>query len=742
MKLTFCQKKALEQIWEKYRQGSGRVLDFKSPTGSGKTFIISHLISKIFLNKESNEKIVVFLATISSAELPKQFSFKVQKYMEYLPFQFKVEYKISPSVINKGKKDYEYSLLAEDNKLIVVGRSSFTKNSIFVERGIFEQFLDQVQNENYQLIYIRDEAHYGGIPEKKKFIDKFGFESKIQKAADFVLRMTATFNPIHQQITISEDELKEDELENNECCLLKKQAKLNCDLESSPEQMSDIEFLKTAIIKFKKVKKDYKKLGLDINPAMLIQVDSKTQKNSLTFEKNLQEIIDELNNANLYWIKYFGEKKESKTREKISLSEISKNSSPVDAIIFKIGPATGWDIPRACMLVQLRNVNSVVLNQQTLGRIKRNPMPDLTLNKVTNKYYLYSNYQESTRKMHHYTLVEKHKKVKWFQGVIEVQEKVCKQNYKQKIKHFLQSEIYRIKSLIDVGINKKELIYQSIDIKTISGQKKVGGQRFIDAINLKFFLQTTKLRYEKFLLPIKSIVQQVCIEHKIKSLDIFWFVLISFYMEKLIFKFNQTHGENLRPQYLLKEGVVLPWNYIIWEDTTSANTVDYQNFKNYAYINSDKNNLYKQVLDSKAESIFMREAIAVLSKTTNNQFLGRNQIQVWAKNPALTSSVSLEYLEYFDKEFIKKRAFIDFIFKIRNSYIYVEVKSDFDYNPKKTSCLQKAFEEYAKKSNINSVFSIVKVEKNVLDFNNYSKLQEIERKHPFQRIVKLLINKG
>ncbi|VEU78172.1 DEAD/DEAH box helicase [Mycoplasmopsis columbinasalis] len=75
------------------------------------------------------------------------------------------------------------------------------------------------------------------------------------------------------------------------------------------------------------------------------------------------------------------------------MQSLSKNNSPYDVILFKVGPATGWDIPRACMLVQLRRVFSEPLNIQTIGRIKRNPKPsyDFSYNSIVHKYFIYSN---------------------------------------------------------------------------------------------------------------------------------------------------------------------------------------------------------------------------------------------------------------------------------------------------------------------------------------------------------------
>ena len=61
--------------------------------------------------------------------------------------------------------------------------------------------------------------------------------------------------------------------------------------------------------------------------------------------------------------------------------------------------ATGWDIPRACFLLQLKELKSQTLNIQTIGRIKRNPTPGLSniKNTVFDQFFLYSNFKEDQK---------------------------------------------------------------------------------------------------------------------------------------------------------------------------------------------------------------------------------------------------------------------------------------------------------------------------------------------------------
>ncbi len=47
--------------------------------------------------------------------------------------------------------------------------------------------------------------------------------------------------------------------------------------------------------------------------------------------------------------------------------------STIDIIIFKMVITEGWDIPRACMLYQMRDSKSKQLDEQVMGRVRRNP---------------------------------------------------------------------------------------------------------------------------------------------------------------------------------------------------------------------------------------------------------------------------------------------------------------------------------------------------------------------------------
>jgi len=365
MNLSSVQQRAVDELLEyfkeSYNDNINKIIEFKAPTGSGKTFMISNFIDKASIyhhDLNQDQKIIFVIATLSSAKLPIQMENNINEYLSYLENKnLKVKRYESPSSSSDRLKDGDYRIIANNNEIIIFGTQSFGKGKIYTEQGIFNAFLDQIEKENYKLIYIRDEAHVGSEKEEKnasKFLDydddisksndeNIRFEKKIQEAASFIVKMTATPKGKYEQVIITEKDL-----ENDNIHLLKNKMEQNSGLGfENSSTIDNIQLLQIAIKKFKEIKNKYidfkNEPGLvNINPAMLIQVSDKFKGNEKEFEENINLIVKTLKENGLTYVKYFSsEKIDSDQRAIKSLQDISRNSSDIDAIIFKVGPATG-----------------------------------------------------------------------------------------------------------------------------------------------------------------------------------------------------------------------------------------------------------------------------------------------------------------------------------------------------------------------------------------------------------------
>lgn len=75
-----------------------------------------------------------------------------------------------------------------------------------------------------------------------------------------------------------------------------------------------------------------------------------------------------------------------------NLDNISDNTNNVEFLIFKQAIDTGWDCPRAQILLRFRETQSFIFEKQTLGRILRMPEQVYYKNDELNKAYIYTDY--------------------------------------------------------------------------------------------------------------------------------------------------------------------------------------------------------------------------------------------------------------------------------------------------------------------------------------------------------------
>ena len=135
----------------------------------------------------------------------------------------------------------------------------------------------------------------------------------------------------------------------------------------------------------------YANIGEKINPLVLIQlpnddkasVETGTSKRDIVvaFLKSKGVTDDEI----AVWL----------DKDKINLTTIVENNSPVSFLLFKQAAATGWDCPRASVLVMFREIKNATFAIQTVGRILRMPLARHFSVPVLNLGYLYTNYKRN-----------------------------------------------------------------------------------------------------------------------------------------------------------------------------------------------------------------------------------------------------------------------------------------------------------------------------------------------------------
>jgi len=327
-------------------------ITFKSPTGSGKTYMMADMMNRIVLQ----DKDVIFLvSTLSKGDLATQ---NYEKFVEYsakgnFPY-------LKPYLINSQIAGEERLFVPTDYNVYLLPRDLYKKNGRLMQ-GSMEGFLQNITGNGVfgglekKVYLIKDECHIA-----TKNLDNLS-EKFFSKTYNF----SAT--PKLSRGQHPDVEIKNDDAVN---------AKLIKDIELIDDPGIKVT---DAISKFEEVKKDYRNL-LGVNPCLVIQISNKDKAEEELAE--IKKVLDKSEHTDLKWMLIVNKDKECDTNDTFKAKKlpVSKwkqyakdNSSTIDIIIFKMVITEGWDIPRACMLFQMRNSKSKQLDEQVMGRVRRNP---------------------------------------------------------------------------------------------------------------------------------------------------------------------------------------------------------------------------------------------------------------------------------------------------------------------------------------------------------------------------------
>lgn len=385
-KLFNYQDQAVEEILENSielinnRNKENKYILLEAITGAGKTVMASSFIDRLVLNKEN---ICFVWITKGDGSLEKQTYDRLKRDLSN-----------NIKLINKDEILTKDELYHGD--LVVLNWESLNnrdkKTGEFTnilmrdgEKRNLIEILDSTKDKGVSIVCFIDEAHANSDSETSKEI--IGLINPL-----FTIKITATPDKkqlgedlinkkaIHIQIN------PEDVIEEG---VIKKEILINSSL-SSDSEVSDIELLlENALTMQSKLYEAYEKR---VNPLILIQIPNGKQG------KETREAVEAyLSNkegfdmSKEYAVKLSNESDDNK------LDGIDALNNPVKCLLFKQSVSTGWDCPRAQILVKLRESKSETFDLQVIGRILR--MPELSRRKhydndILNNAYIYTNIDE------------------------------------------------------------------------------------------------------------------------------------------------------------------------------------------------------------------------------------------------------------------------------------------------------------------------------------------------------------
>ena len=360
---------------------------FQSPTGSGKTITIARYIHE--LTKETKEDICFLWISIGKGELQVQSHKSVKKEIgDTIECSLlENEFFGSRDIINQNEIVFvNWEKIRKKDKKTKEFNNTLMKDW---EQNNFPTILKNTR-ENRKIILIIDESHSSATTKRAKEI-----RDEII-APNLTIEMSAT--PVFNSENINARVYVEPTDVINEG-MIKKEIIINDKIaeaieKEENEKSSESLVLESAYYKEEELKKRYQKLYNEgetknlITPLTLIQIPNSNygEEKRAAVEKFLKNKGITTENGKLaIWL----------NDDKInnSYEELNTNDSKVEYLIFKMAIDTGWDCPRAQILLKFREVNSIVFEIQTVGRILRMPEAKHYTDEALNRSYVYSNIQ-------------------------------------------------------------------------------------------------------------------------------------------------------------------------------------------------------------------------------------------------------------------------------------------------------------------------------------------------------------
>lgn len=326
-------------------------LTFRAPTGSGKTYMMADFMNRIL---EDNDDVIFLVSTLSKGNLAQQNFDKFQEYREEGRFSH-----LNPYLISSEVSGEEALFVPTDYNVYVLPRDLYKKGGRLMQ-GSMDNFLQTMtMNEWFggkdkKIYLIKDECHVA--------------TNNLDTLSTSYFEKTLNFSATPK---LSRRQVPDVEITDNEA--------VNAKLIKYVE-LSDEEDIGVAINKFEEIKEQYRNL-LGVNPCLIIQISNQDKA-----DEELNNIIfSELNKAehqDLKWMLIVDKEDKCDTNDTFKAKKLPvskwkdyarENSSTIDIIIFKMVISEGWDIPRACMLFQIRDSQSKQLDEQVVGRVRRNP---------------------------------------------------------------------------------------------------------------------------------------------------------------------------------------------------------------------------------------------------------------------------------------------------------------------------------------------------------------------------------
>lgn len=317
-----------------------QVVTVKAPTGSGKTIILINYIDEYLSNVNKNTAFVWLCP--GKGDLEEQ---SRQKMIKFAPTRNAQN--LFDALLN--------GFTAESTTFInweLVTKTGNKAISDDEKKGLYDR-IAEAHRSNIDFVIVIDEEHSNNTAKARDVIDAF--------AAKHIIRMSATAieNKRYEFYEI-------DEIDVINAGLITKAIYVNEGINDGEKISNDYDhLLDLADKKRKAISQRYNELGKNIRPLVLIQFPNGKPETITAVENKLAQMGYTYDNGMVSkWM----------SEDKRDLPEnLTANDGIPVFLLMKQAISTGWDCPRAKILVKLREGMNEQFEIQTIGRIRRMP---------------------------------------------------------------------------------------------------------------------------------------------------------------------------------------------------------------------------------------------------------------------------------------------------------------------------------------------------------------------------------
>ena len=324
-------------------------LILKAPTGSGKTICLLSWIDEYIRSTHDNVAFVWF--TPGAGELEEQSQDKARDFSNIK----------AQSVDDALLHGFDRGTVTFINYERVIGKKSKAMLTDS-ERDNLDDKIERAFQQGRHFILVIDEAHRNDTTKARDVISRF--------RASKTVRVSATIaNPNTPKISEYYEVTEESVIDSG---LITKSVVVNEGLDIEMDVSNEFALLfEAAEKKRKEIVKGYQDNNIHgVNPLVIVQLPDKSDS-----EADLVARIEDYIEKHLNKTYEDGKLGVWLADKKRNHFDVTRLDNSVEYLIIKQAIATGWDAPRAKILVKIRENMGEYFTIQTIGRIRRMPQP-------------------------------------------------------------------------------------------------------------------------------------------------------------------------------------------------------------------------------------------------------------------------------------------------------------------------------------------------------------------------------